>query len=237
MSVKKIDVTSFIIELNDILNQLLLTNYFIESIIRKIPDFYVPATKKFTGLEENEALLDILVDHLIIHLDKFLEIEKYIHQVEIKTYPKHELTRNLKLLIKPIRKMETKIHQWRNDVVVHSENKTFQFIPYHKLDEDYTTTLRKVFSCSRLLVLYIIGFFQNVPDWESAMLHYHLLKKDVKSDTEFKKWQSDMKKIEKELLQKTNKSLLKNGFDLISSPNYYNYPITFDSKPIRQATN
>lgn len=217
-----------IIQLSRIVNQLMLANYFVEKVTKKLPTLVITGTEKYTGLEENQALLDILFDHIIIQLYQFLEIEPFIQRVEAKTYPHHELTKSLKEIVKPIRKMEGKIRLWRNNIVTHSKQQVFNFVPFHILDPDYMETLRNINLLSRLAVCYLIGLFVNIPDYTLAMVEKHNLGRGVEADTGFKEWWFNMKKTEKEIVDKANNELKKSGFEIIKRPSYKSYPIGSD---------
>ena len=205
---------SIVITLIDIVNRLIKSNYFTNEYLKKAPDITIVGIK-FSENKKIDAMLDILLEYTILHINNFFEVLPLMHKLESKTFPNFILSKSLDSILNSIKQNGEKIKKWRHNVVAHSKNQAKLYIPYYKQDKDYLDTYKNVHLTSRLIVNYITNFLYNLPlDYKLGQISASMMNKDVKTFS-MKQWWSQMRDKEKKILESTNKKLLENGLVII----------------------
>lgn len=205
---------SIVITLIDIVNRLIKSNYFTNEYLKKAPDLTIVGIK-FSENKKIDAMLDILLEYTILHINNFFEVFPLMHKLESKTFPNFILSKSLDSILNSIKKNEEKIKKWRHNVIAHSKNQAKSYIPYYKQDKDYLETYKNVHLTSRLIVNYITNFLHNLPlDYKLGQASASMMNKDVETFP-IKQWWSQMRDEEIKILESTNKKLLENGLVII----------------------
>lgn len=204
---------SIVITLIDIVNRLIKSNYFTNEYLKKAPDLTIVGIK-FSENKKIDAMLDILLEYTILHINNFFEVLPLMHKLESKTFPNFILSKSLDSILNSIKKNEEKLEKWRHNVA-HSKNQAKLYIPYYKQDKDYLETYKNIHLTSHLIVNYITNFLYNLPlDYKLGQASASMMNKDIETFP-MKQWWPQMRDEEKKILESTNKKLLENGLDII----------------------
>jgi len=217
-------------ELDNILNNLMTTNYYFEFFVTYIPSLRDEAhDSELLRIDKIQPILDILIDNMIIQLDKIFEIQPQLGS-SLKQNNQLKILQVIKNSWSLIKENKDKINDWRNQFVAHSSEQSKNYISYHKFDPDYLVTFQRIISTSRYVVTYLWAILRNILEdfMEATGTKYEEMKEIERVDKiEFL---SKAINNEKNFFEQINLELEQNGFKPVIFCGYETWPMKTVSK-------
>lgn len=156
----KMQLQSCLKELDNILNSLMSSNFYLEYTMTYNP---IVTDNEFKSVKASihtiDPLIDILFESMVIQLYKFFELHPVLTKC-LKDLNEIDLLRTLYR----INQSRSKIRIWRNSIITHSGDQSLNYVPYHIVDPSYNESRRIIVSVSRYAVIYIWAILDNIHD-------------------------------------------------------------------------
>lgn len=217
------ELDSCLSELDNILNSLMTSNFYLQYFIVYGPKLNIEVDKTIF-VDNVQPIRDILLDNMIMQLDKLDELQPQLGKC-LKDIGKENLIKVLKEFWLIIVQNRKKINEWRNKIVAHSKEQSKNYVSYHKLDPEYSETIQNILFASRYAVTYIWGLLRNINE-EFAQI----TEKKYQELNEVKKEDSVelLAKIihqEKDFFSKMNDKLTNSGYEPAIFCGYDKWPM------------
>lgn len=218
------ELDSCLSELDNILNSLLTTNFYYEYFITN-GDYFESRIEGEVLSSKGQPMLDLLFDHMIIQLDKLLELHNQLSRCIVNVNHKN-LMNTLQVHWKRIYDNKEKIILWRNKIVAHSGEQSKNYVPHYKIDPEYQKTIPEIISMARYAVTYIWAVLSNI------LTHYMEATDKKYEDMYNIKYVGTTTELlakailnEKKVFSAINKDLKKNGFKPVIFCGYEKWPM------------